>query len=276
MKTCYICKLEKSTDCFGKLKNSNDGFRYDCKDCRREYRIQNNVHIQEKNKKYYADKKDDILSKNKIYREQHKIEIGEQRKEYRNREENKVRIKQKNKEYLPIRKMKIKEQRKTDLNFKLGEILRSKIHKMLKNQKTSYAKYIGCDVEWLKKWLEFRFNENMNWENLGSYWQIDHILPIHGFDFAKETDIRVCFHWTNLQPLTGTENREKSDKLLLHYYFNNIVNINRFNSKNTHYLGYEALNESLKWLRVELRYRKNPSYEDVSNTSEIGNPQPSL
>ena len=107
MKTCYICKLEKSTDCFGKLKNSSDGFRYDCKDCRREYRIQNNVHIQEKNKKYYADQKYDILSKNKIYREEHKIEIGEQRKEYRNREENKVRIKQKNKEYLPIHKMKI-------------------------------------------------------------------------------------------------------------------------------------------------------------------------
>jgi hypothetical protein len=41
-------------------------------------------------------------------------------------------------------------------------------------------------------------------------------------------------------------------------------------------LGYQALDESLKWLRVELRYRKNPSHEDVSNTSEIGNPQPSL
>jgi hypothetical protein len=276
MKSCYICKLEKSLDCFGKLKNSRDGLRYDCKDCRKEYRIKNNVHIQEKNKKYYEDKKDDMLSKNKIYREQHKTEICEQRKEYRTREENKVRIKQKNKEYLPIRKMKIKEKRKTDLNFKLGEILRSKIHKMLKNQKTSYTKYIGCDVEWLKKWLEFRFDENMKWDNLGSYWQIDHILPIHGFDFAKETDIRVCFHWTNLQPLTGTENREKGKKLALHYYFNNIVNINRFNSKNTQYLGYEALNESLKWLRVELRYRKNPSYEDVLNTSKIGNPQPSL
>ena len=39
-------------------------------------------------------------------------------------------------------------------------------------------------------------------------------------------------------------------------------------------IGYQALNESLKWLRMELRYGKNPSYKDVQ-TSEIGNPQPS-
>lgn len=276
MKQCYICKLEKSVDCFGKLKKSRDGLRYDCKDCRTKYNIQNRFSIKERNQKYYEEKKDNILSKNKIYRKEHKTEISEQRKEYRNREENQVRIKKKNKEYLPIRKMKIKERRKTDLNFKLGEILRSKLHKILRNQNTSHTKYLGCDVDWLKKWFEFRFDASMNWENLGSYWQIDHILPIHRFDFSKETDIKICFHWTNLQPLTALENRQKSDKLLLHYYFNNIVNINRFNIKNAQYLGYQALNESLKWLRIELGYGKNPSYDDVSKTSEIGNPQPSL
>ena len=42
------------------------------------------------------------------------------------------------------------------------------------------------------------------------------------------------------------------------------------------YLGYQTVNESLQWLRLELRYGKNPPYEDVITTSEIGNPQPSL
>jgi hypothetical protein len=40
-------------------------------------------------------------------------------------------------------------------------------------------------------------------------------------------------------------------------------------------MGYETVNESLQWLRLELRYRKNAPYDDV-NTSEIDNPQPSL
>jgi len=48
----------------------------------------------------------------------------------------------------------------------------------------------------------------------------------------------------------------------------------RFNQKNRKFLGYQAINESLWWLRIELRYGKNPSHEDVK-TSEIGNPQPS-
>jgi hypothetical protein len=40
------------------------------------------------------------------------------------------------------------------------------------------------------------------------------------------------------------------------------------------FLGYQTLNESLKWLRIKLRYGKNPTY-DGNNTPKIDNPQPS-
>ena len=49
----------------------------------------------------------------------------------------------------------------------------------------------------------------------------------------------------------------------------------RNNKKYALNMGYETVNESLQWLRLELRYRKNAPYDDV-NTSEIDNPQPSL
>jgi hypothetical protein len=47
--------------------------------------------------------------------------------------------------------------------------------------------------------------------------------------------------------------------------------------KYTNFLGYQALNESLKWLRDnELRYGKNPTYDlDCKQSNEIDNPQPS-
>ena len=249
-KICCKCKIELDIIHFGKLNSSRDGYRYDCKNCRKNYRENNKDIIKNKQHEYYNNNKIELLQKNKNYRVNKSIIINNQRKEYRNRPEIKEHIKKKNKDYLPIRKEKIKNLRKTSLNFRLSEILRSKIHKMIKGNKTSYQEIIGCDLITLKKWIEFRFDENMNWNNLGIYWQIDHILPINSFNFNNENEKNICFHWTNLQPLKSDINRNKSDKLELHYYFNNIVNVVRFNSKYRNFLGYQALNESLKWLRI--------------------------
>jgi hypothetical protein len=274
-KKCCKCKLIFSFTYFGKLKSSPDGYRYDCKNCRKNYRESNKEQIQIKQKEFYEINKDKLLQKNKLYRLENQNKINEKRKEYRNRPEIKEHIKNKNIEYLPIRKENIKLKRQTDLHFQISEILRSKIHKMIKNKKTTYKNIIGCDLEFLKKWLEFRFDENMSWNNLGKIWQIDHILPISKFDFNNEQDINICFHWTNLQPLLCLENKSKSNKFELYHYFNNIVNINRFNTKYTNFLGYQTLNESLKWLRnKKLRYGKNAPY-DLDKSNEIDNPQPS-
>jgi len=275
-KKCCKCKLSLEITNFGKLKSSPDGLRYDCNICRKKYREQNKKQIQEKQKSYYKTNKDILLEKNKQYRLDNNEKINSQRKEYRNREEIKEHIKQKNKEYLPIKKEKIKEKRKNNLNFQVSEIIRSKVHKMLKGINTSYQELIGCDIEHLKRWIEYRFDEQMTWDNLGKYWHIDHILPINKFNFTNKNEQQICFHWTNLQPLNAKENIQKTDKLLLHHYFNNIVNVNRFNSKYNKYLGYQTLNESLKWLRCELRYGKNSPYDKETLVPfEIDNPQPS-
>jgi hypothetical protein len=273
---CCKCKKEQSIEQFGKLKSSKDGLRYDCKTCRKEYRAQNRDTINAKLCDYYKANRDDLLVRNKQYREQNKDAINQQRKEYRNREVVKEHIKEKQKEYLPIRKEKIKERRKTDLNFQIQEVVKNKIHKFLKNRKTSYAELIGCDLEFFKKWMEYRFDETMCWENFGKRWQIDHILPLSLFDMTNELDKKVCFHWTNLQPLSSTENRSKSNKLQLHYYFNNIVSVFRFNSVKRDYLGYQTVNESLQWLRTKLRKGENAPYNSAQKADEIDNQQPSL
>jgi hypothetical protein len=38
--------------------------------------------------------------------------------------------------------------------------------------------------------------------------------------------------------------------------------INNFVFVYTNYLGYQTIRESIQWLRIKLRYGKNPSYED--------------
>ena len=43
--------------------------------------------------------------------------------------------------------------------------------------------------------------------------EIDHIFPMSIYKLENETQQRRCMHYTNLQPLTLSENRNKSAKL---------------------------------------------------------------
>ena len=259
MKSCCKCKKTLPLSQFGVLKCSKDGLRYDCKICRIEYRKNTHEHIKEKNQQYFVDNKEKLTKKNKEYRVQNSEQIKKQRKEYR--EKNKEHIRAKNKEYLPIRKEKIKEKRKTNKGFQLSELLRTRIHKALHTNTSSATaqQYLNCDIENLKMWLEFQFDKSMSWSNIGTYWEVDHILPIAQFDLVRDIDKNVCFNWTNLQPLKKEENKQKSGALCLHYYFNSIVSIHRFNVIHDNTQGYQSIKQSLCWLREKLRYGKNPN-----------------
>lgn len=74
---------------------------------------------------------------------------------------------------------------------------------------------VGFTVEQLKKHLEKRFEPRMTWENYGTYWEIDHKIPIAVFNFEKPEDIdfRLCWSLKNLQPLEAKKNRSKQDKI---------------------------------------------------------------
>jgi hypothetical protein len=69
---------------------------------------------------------------------------------------------------------------------------------------------LGCSFEDFKLHLESQFDENMNWENQGSYWHMDHIIPISSAE-TKEEVYRLN-HYTNFQPLYWLDNLKKSDK----------------------------------------------------------------
>jgi hypothetical protein len=62
--------------------------------------------------------------------------------------------------------------------------------------------------------LEKQFKEGMNWENQGTVWHIDHIIPISFFHLEDPTEQYLAFHYGNLQPLFKEENQSKSDKIL--------------------------------------------------------------
>jgi hypothetical protein len=82
------------------------------------------------------------------------------------------------------------------------------------NNKSQHSiELIGCSSKELESYLENQFTEGMTWENYGYYgWHIDHIKPCSSFDLTDPEQQKLCFHYSNLQPLWAKDNIKKSNK----------------------------------------------------------------
>lgn len=65
---------------------------------------------------------------------------------------------------------------------------------------------LGCERDYFLRYIENKFSKEMCWENYGTYWHIDHIIPMFTFDLFKEEDIKKCCHYTNLRPMKASDN----------------------------------------------------------------------
>lgn len=109
---------------------------------------------------------------------------------------------------------KIKIRLHTDPNYKLRDLLRSRIrHLIKKSDRHSHIDHLGCSVSQLKSYLESKFQVGMTWENHGRYgWHVDHIKPLASFDLTDIVQFAEACHYTNLQPLWAKDNLAKSSK----------------------------------------------------------------
>ena len=254
VKKCTKCEKELSFENFHRDKTTKDGYKFRCKECtkistkayssipenkerKKEYKKEYRSRPETKKLEKEYEKRPEIKEKRKEYR--NIPEIKERYKEYFNRPEIKERIKLLQKQRYPIRNERLRQRYNSDVNYRLVCIIRSRMNKLFTRNKTQHSiEYLGCDLPFLKNWIEYRFDENMTWENFGTYWHIDHILPVSKFDFNDEKNLHICFHWTNLQPLIGEENQSKSNHIENHHYFNNFISVFRFNKINHQFLGY--------------------------------------
>jgi len=132
-------------------------------------------------------------------------------------------IKNKNKR-LKYQRNYVKNRRKDDENFRISQNLRNRLNKVLKriNKSQSTLQLLGCDIEYLKSYLESQFIKNMTWSNYGK-WEIDHIIPCSFFNLVNPIHQKLCFHYINLQPLWKKDNQIKKNN------FNYKRNKNVFN-----------------------------------------------
>lgn len=189
----------------------------------RVWRSRNRERHRAYNRQYRKNNPDKIRAYRKSYKDKNSDRIVELRKEdyAKNRDAILARNKRwyvRNRDSIVIRQTaRDRKRASTDPAFKYTKMLRNRIVEVLKRQNAikfqPTKELIGCDREFLRKWIESKFTEGMTWENHGYRgWHIDHKKPCASFDLTDREQQRKCFHYSNLQPLWAKENQRKGDR----------------------------------------------------------------
>lgn len=205
IKKCGKCKIEKCSEEFSKNRDKKDGLQTTCKLCTSkigsEWYTKNKERKKETSAKWYIKNKERAKEKATKWKK-----------------ENKEKVKKTEAKWKAGNKEKIAKQfiqrYHNDLNFRLLNILRTRVRGAIKNghKSAKTMSLLGCSIEEVKSHLESQFKEGMTWDNHGE-WHIDHIIPCASFDLTDPEQQKKCFHYTNLQPLWATENMSKGAKL---------------------------------------------------------------
>jgi hypothetical protein len=226
MKTCSKCNIEQEDSSFPKSKNY-------CKKCGnemcREYKKRNKEKISEYNKKYKLD---------------HKEEVKEYNHNYNKDNREKIQLRQ---------NIQHKERRKVDPNYKLRTNLGKRLYKAIKSKTNKTNDLLGTDIDTIKKWIEYNFYGDMTWENYGSLWHVDHVIPCSMFDLKKDENQIICFNWTNLRPLYAIDNLVKNNILFWSDLHNHFLKLNYFSKQNNINISlYSFFIKKLKYTKSSL------------------------
>ena len=100
-------------------------------------------------------------------------------------------------------------------SLRIKMCITDRIYKCIRNKKNdSSVNYLGCTIDMYSKWIRFSSEELYSFDNHGTVWHIDHVIPLSTFDFTKEEDIYLAFNWRNTTPLDRIENMKKGNKIL--------------------------------------------------------------
>lgn len=174
-KSCTKCKEIKPFSEFNKNKNTKDGLQHYCNQCKKVI-----------NKERYLYDREKQITKVREWQSKNKDKTTEYRKKHQKHPHIKLRKK---------------------YHKKLKKILFK-----IKNPNL-YCELVGCTKQEFVKHLENLWTENMNWDNYGDIWCLDHKIPLVSFNLSDPKDVSRAYHYTNTQPLYILDNIIKADKM---------------------------------------------------------------
>jgi hypothetical protein len=232
----FICKL-----CNNKFEKVINGFCHNCY-YKEYYKIKKNYYS------YYYKKdkniKNPLLSNNKqvdfltskekvcsvcgkTFFSKGRINAGktcsvECRKKHYTLYHSQPRIKAQRKAYqqshLKERQIYLKKKELENPVHKLAHLLRSNLKRNLvlnfnDKDNTRFEELVGYSYVDLKLHLEKQFTSDMSWDNYGTYWQVDHVVPLSWFK-TKSQFLKRGWALSNLQPLESSLNLSKQNKFV--------------------------------------------------------------
>lgn len=215
-KNCNHCKQPKPFSDFGRDRNSKDGFKSECKNCRNQKNLES-YYVKTYGSKHAQNKRPlEIKSTTKICRVCHK------------RKEKNSFLKRSNSidGYRKIcltchweqQSVREKKWRANNPERRLSKSIAVRMWYSLKGKKhhKHWEDLVGYNLEQLKSHLESKFLPGMTWDNYGK-WHVDHVKPVSSFQITSYycADFKKCWSLDNLQPLWASDNKSKYNKLLI-------------------------------------------------------------
>jgi len=223
-KVCSSCKMLKNLNDFPKDRNVKSGYGSRCKDCRNIYLKKYRKNEKHKeiaklyNKKYSKENRNALYENWKDYlktdkgKEVRKKSLDKYNKSEKRKQGSLKKFNNSDKRRIYARKW-VKNKRDTNINFRLKTCISASIRFYFKKNNTRTIDIIGYSIEELKVHLENQFTEEMTWENYGTFWSIDHIIPQSLYNFLDKDEIKKCWCLKNLRPLKIKDNASKSNKV---------------------------------------------------------------
>jgi len=229
--TCKGCNAEYAKTCNAKHKEKRNAQSREwrlnnlerSKATEKQWKEANPERVKENRKKYYENNKES----QKEYSRQWGKENPQKKKEMfrvwylKNREENIQRAREwqeQNPEKNRLSKRADWNRRyanpKNRLSFCVSGAVRRSLNGKTKNG-VHWELLVGYNISELREHLEKQFQNGMTWDNYGSVWHLDHIIPVAVFNFEtpEDIDFRRCWALKNLQPLWASENMSKGAKI---------------------------------------------------------------
>ena len=94
-------------------------------------------------------------------------------------------------------------------NLTMYTIKNTPLKGKVKISKNKEIVHLGCSMKEYLEHLESTWFEGCTWDNYGTYWEIDHIIPRTAFEYKQEQDMYVAFHYKNTRALCPRENKSK-------------------------------------------------------------------
>lgn len=184
---CKVCGIEKDITDFYVDNRAKNKRRYLCKPCDKE----RNLQYKPRGFNSWAEYKSDRFKK--IYAtESGRIAHNKRINDYYHKHKN-------------------------EPAYKIRKNMRNLLYCMVRSGKDgrNWNTIVGYSTKELMDHLEKKFDDKMSWENYGSYWHIDHIIPVSFFknQSIESEEFKRCWSLDNLQPLEAKENIRKSNKM---------------------------------------------------------------